>query len=161
MKHEMKARYPASSAVVMKMFADKNFHTEKLDGMGYAGKYQVLGTGGDGKKSFSIKIERKVPVSLPGMGKNAPESTVINEESWDLDSKTGKVVVELKGMPLEMSCVTSIKDEGKDCVVTYQWEVKSKIPLVGGTIEKMVVGDMSKKGDEETQAGIALLKKNR
>lgn len=157
MKHEMKARYPASSAVVMKMFADQKFHTQKLDGMGYAGKYQVLAQGGDGKKTFSIKIERKVPVSLPGMGKNAPESTVINEEIWDIASKTGRVIVELKGMPLEMSCVTSMKDEGKECVITYAWEVKSKIPLVGGTIEKMVVGDMSKKADEETQAAIALL----
>lgn len=158
MKHEMKAHYPAPAAVVMKMFADQSFHTRKLDGMGYTGKYQVLATGGDGKKSFSIRIERKVPVSLPGMGKNAPESTVINEESWDLASRTGKVVVELKGMPLEMSCTTSIRDEGKGCVVTYQWDVKSKVPLVGGTIEKMVVGDMSKKADEETQAAIALLK---
>ena len=158
MKHEMKARYPAPAAVVMKMFADKAFHTKKLDGMGYAGKYQVLGSGGDGKKSFSIRIERKVPVSLPGMGKNAPESTVVNEESWDIASKTGKVVVELKGMPLEMSCSTAITDEGKGaCVVTYQWDVKSKVPLVGGAIEKMVVGDMSKKADEETQAAIALL----
>lgn len=157
MKHEMKARYPASSAVVMKMFADRDFHTRKLEATGYAGKYQVLNCTGDGK-SFSIRIERKVPVSMPGMGKNAPESTVVNDESWNLASKTGRVVVELKGMPLEMSCLTSMKDEGKDCVVSYQWEVKSKIPLVGGTIEKMVVNDMEKKAEEETQAAIALLK---
>lgn len=157
MKHEMKARYPASSAVVMKMFADRDFHTRKLEATGYAGKYQVLNCTGDGK-SFSIRIERKVPVSMPGMGKNAPESTVVNDETWNLASKTGRVVVELKGMPLEMSCLTSMKDEGKDCVVSYQWEVKSKIPLVGGTIEKMVVNDMEKKAEEETQAAIALLK---
>ena len=123
-------------------------------------KRQVLNCSGDAS-SFSIRIERKVPVSMPGMGKNAPESTVVNDETWNLASKTGRVVVELKGMPLEMSCVTSMKDEGKDCVVTYQWEVKSKIPLVGGTIEKMVVSDMDKKAEEETQAAIALLKNYR
>jgi len=160
MKHEMKARYPAPSSVVMKMFADRDFHTRKLEATGYTGKYQVLNCSGDAS-SFSIRIERKVPVSMPGMGKNAPESTVVNDETWNLASKTGRVVVELKGMPLEMSCVTSMKDEGKDCVVTYQWEVKSKIPLVGGTIEKMVVSDMDKKADEETQAAIALLKNYR
>ncbi|ROH86720.1 DUF2505 domain-containing protein [Stagnimonas aquatica] len=160
MKHEMKARYPAPSSVVMKMFADRDFHTRKLEATGYSGKYQVLNCVGDAN-SFSIRIERKVPVSMPGMGKNAPESTVVNDETWSLASKTGRVVVELKGMPLEMSCVTSMKDEGKDCVVTYQWEVKSKIPLVGGTIEKMVVNDMDKKAEEETQAAIALLKNYR
>lgn len=160
MKHEMQARYPASSSVVMKMFADRDFHTQKLESTGYAGKYQVLSCSGDGK-TFSIRIERKVPVSLPGMGKNVPESTVVNDESWDLASKTGQVVVQLKGMPLEMSCQTSMKDEGKECVISYRWEVKSKIPLVGGAIEKMVVGDMVRKADEETQAAIALLKNYR
>lgn len=160
MKHEMKARYPAPSSVVMKMFADKKFHVDKLESMGYAGKYTVLAQSGDSKK-FSIKIERKVPVSLPGMGKNAPESTVVNEESWDIASKTGTVAVDLKGMPLDMSCLTSMVDEGKECVVTYQWNVKSKIPLVGGTIEKMVVTDMQKKALEETEAAIALLKNYR
>lgn len=160
MKHEMKARYPASSAVVMKMFADPKFHVDKLESMGYSGKYTVLAQSGDAKK-FNIKIERKVPVSLPGMGKNAPESTVVNDEIWDLASKTGTVKVDLKGMPLEMSCITSMTDEGKDCVITYQWNVKSKIPLVGGTIEKMVVTDMEKKAKEETEAAIALLKNYR
>lgn len=160
MKHEMKARYPASAAVVMKMFSDVAFQTQKLDALGYTGKYAVLDHSKDAK-SFNIKIERKVPVSLPGMGKNAPESTVTNDETWDIKSKTGKVVVQLKGMPLEMSCTAAMADEGKECVVTYQWEVKSKIPLVGGTIEKMVVSDMSKKAEEETQAAIALLKNYR
>lgn len=160
MKHEMKARYPATSAVVIKMFTDPKFHTSKLEATGYSGKYIVLNQSSSAK-DFSIKIERKVPVSLPGMGKNAPESTVINDESWNLASKSGKVVVELKGMPLAMSCVTSMKDEGKECVVTYQWEVKSKIPLVGGAIEKMVVGDMEKKAAEETAAAIVLLKNYR
>ena len=160
MKHEITARYPASSSVVMKMFADKNFQTSKLDALGYTGKYQVLAYSADSKQ-FSIKIERKVPIALPGMGKNAPESTVINNESWNLASKTGSVAVELKGMPLDVSCTTSIVDEGKECVVTYTWNVKSKIPLVGGTIEKMVVADMQKKSDEETVAAIALLKNYR
>ncbi|TAJ52798.1 MAG: DUF2505 domain-containing protein [Nevskiaceae bacterium] len=160
MKHEMQSRYPAPSSVVMKMFADRDFHTRKLDATGYSGKYQVLSCNSDGK-SFSIRIERKVPVSMPGMGKNAPESTVVNDESWDLASKTGRVVVELKGMPLDMSCVTSMRDEGQGCVVNFAWDIKSKIPLVGGTIEKMVVNDMVKKADEETQAAIALLKNYR
>ena len=157
MKHEMKARFPASSARVMKMFADKDFHTQKLDAMGYTGKYQVLAQSGD-KKIFSITIERKVPISMPGMGKNAPESTVVNQETWDLASKTGKVEVNVKGMPLEVSCVASMADEGKECVVTYQWNVKSKVPLLGGAIEKMVVADMQKKATQEFEAAAVLLK---
>lgn len=156
MKHEVTTRYPAPAAVVMKMFTDPEFHTRKLEATGYSGKYKVLAQQDDGR-DFSIRIERKVPVALPGVGKNAPESTVVNDESWNIASRSGRVVVELKGMPLAMSCVTSITDEGKGCVVRYQWEVKSKVPLVGGAIEKMVVADLQKKSQEETDAAIALL----
>lgn len=157
MKHEMKARYPASSAVVLKMFSDLAFQTDKLDALGYAGKYKVLGHSKDAK-SFNVRIERKVPIQLPGMGKNVPESTVVNDETWNLAGKTGTVTVDVKGMPLAVSCVTAMADEGKECVISYQWEVKSKIPLIGGTIEKMVIADMTKKANEETVAAIALLK---
>ncbi len=160
MKHEMTARYPATSAVVMKMFSDLAFQTAKLDALGYTGKYQVLSHSQDAK-SFNIRIERKVPIQLPGIGKNAAESTVINDETWSIASKTGTVIVEVKGMPLAVSCVTAMADEGKECVIHYQWQVKSKIPLIGGTIEKMVIADMTKKANEETAAAIALLKSYR
>lgn len=160
MKYEMKSRYPASSAVVLKMFSDVAFQTSKLDALGYTGKYKVLDHSKDAKR-FNIRIERKVPIALPGMGKNAPESTVVNDETWNLASKTGTVIVEVKGMPLAVSCITTMVDEGKECVITYQWEVKSKIPLVGGAIEKMVVADMTKKANEEAAAAIVLLKNYR
>ena len=156
MKHDVTTRYPAPAAVVIKMFTDPEFHTRKLEATGYSGKYTVLSKQSDGR-DFSIRIERKVPVSLPGVGKSAPESTVVNDESWNIASRSGRVVVELKGMPLAMSCATSITDDGAGCIVRYEWEVKSKVPLVGGAIEKMVVSDLQKKSQEETDAAIALL----
>ena len=159
MKCQLKSRYPASSAVVMKMFTDKAFHTDKLKGLGY-NSYEVLSHSFDGK-DFRIEVLRKVPIQFPGFSRGAGESTVVNEESWNLASKTGRVVLNVKGMPLEASCITRMTDEGKDCVVTFDWDVKAKIPLVGGTLEKFVVKDMEKKADEETQAAIALLKNYR
>lgn len=155
LKYEMKARYPAPSKVVIKMFTDKEFHTRKLDQMGL--KYRVLAHS-DAGKDFSIKIERKVPIQMPGIGKSAGETTIVNEERWNAGNKTGAVVVEAQGMPLEVSCITEIADEGKECVVTYQWSVHSKLPLVGGTLEKFVVADMEKRAADETRISVAMLK---
>jgi len=157
MKHKIEARYPASSAVVMKMFSDPAFHTNKLDALGYGkDKYQVLAKSKDAKR-FNIKIERKVPLNLPGL-KGVGDSTVINDETWDLASKTGSVAVEAKGTPLQISCVTSMSDEGKNCVVTFDWDIKAKIPLIGGTLEKFVAKDTEKRTAEETAAAIKFLK---
>jgi hypothetical protein len=154
-KHQMKARYPASSATVIRMMTDKAFHVAKLEKLGLS-KYEVLDHQFDGKQ-FSIRIERKVPVQMPGMKKSAGESTVVNEEKWDVAARTGSVAAHPQGMPLEISAVTAMADDGDGCVVTYDWNIHAKIPLVGGQLEKFVIGDMESRAAEETRVAVELL----
>jgi hypothetical protein len=70
------ARYPAPASVVMKMFSDPAFHERKLAALGVA-RYSILSSGTQGTV-FSILIERKVPMNLPGM-KSGPEASVTHE----------------------------------------------------------------------------------
>lgn len=158
MKHQSQARYPASSDVVLRMFTDKNFHTRKLDAMGLK-NYKVLDHKLDGS-AFRIRIERKVPMQAPGVVKKlfGAETTVTNEEHWNLKSKTGKVLVEPQGVPIEVSCTTALTDEGKECVVSFDWTIKARVPLVGGALEKFVIADMEKRAAEETEVARSLLK---
>lgn len=156
MKHQMQARYPARAVAVIRMFADKEFHVRRLEALGYAGKYRVLAHRFDGNE-FSIRIERRVLVQMPGLKKAAGETTVVNEEAWDLLSKTGSVTVEAQGMPLSMSCETAIRDDDNGCVVDYRWEVRAKIPLVGAALEKFAIADMERRAAEETRVGVELL----
>src|SRR3546814_14273783 len=102
MKHEVKARYPASPDVVMKMFCDQDFHVRKLDALGLP--YKVLAQKRDARQ-FSIRVERKVPVQVPGIGKKA-EATVVNEEIWNFAGKRSEE-----------------RRVGKECVSTcrYRW----------------------------------------
>lgn len=157
MKHTTTARYPVSSAAVLKMFGNKEFHTRKLDAMGY--KYRVLDSKAAGKE-FSISIERKVPMDAPALIKRLipAETVVVNEESWNAAAKTGRVKVMPKGVPVEVSCTAALKDEGKGCVITYNWDVSAKVPLVGGALEKFVVSDLDKRLAQETAASVALAK---
>jgi hypothetical protein len=71
--------------------------------------------------------------------------------------KTGRITVELAGMPMEVSCDTSLKDEGSGCVLTYDWDIVSRVPLVGGKIEKQFAGENEKAIPEQTQLGLRLL----
>lgn len=160
MKHEIKAKYPAKSDVVLKMFTDKEFHTRKLQAMGLK-NYRVLECTG-GANDFRIKIERKVPTEAPALVKKfiPAETTAVNEERWNSAKKTGVVQVQPQGVPVEMSCTASFKDEGAGCVITYVWDVKAKVPLVGGALEKFVCSDMDKRLADETRAAIGLLPKS-
>ena len=152
MKHQMQAQYPAPPDVVLKMFVDKNFHTKKLDVIGLP--YKVLAHEFDGK-TFRIRVERKVPVNMPG-GKKA-EATVVNDEVWNVATRTGSVKADAGIMPIDCSCTTAIVADGKNTVVRYDWTVKSKVPLIGGQIEKMAVSDMEARAGEETRVAVGLL----
>src|SRR3546814_4785325 len=90
-------------------------------------------------------------VLVPGLGKKA-EATVVNEEIWNFAGKTGVLNVDPGAMPLKCSCTAALKSDGKGTVVTYTWEVKATVPLIGGKIEKMAIADMDARFDEETRA---------
>ncbi len=158
-RHEMKAHYPAPAAVVLKMMGDKAFHTRKLEGMGLT-KYEVLDYACDARE-FRIRIERKVPVQMPGMKKAAGETSVVNEEVWNLQTRTGRVRVEPAGMPVEMNAALTITDEGDGSVITFDWTINAKIPVVGGTLEKFIVSDMESRAAEETRVAVSLLESYR
>jgi len=156
MKHEMHAHYPAPSDVVIKMFTDKDYHGRKMEKMGI--EFKVLEHEFDGD-NFRLKAQRSVPIQATGLAaKFMPSTTqVVNDEKWSVNNKTGSVVVETKGVPLKMSCTAKMQDEGDSCVVIYSWEIKAKIPMGGGALEKFVVADMKDREAEERDAAISLL----
>lgn len=156
MKHKTEARYPAPSAVVMAMFCDTEFHKRKLEKLGY--DYEILAEEDDGE-TFQLKVQRIVPVEASGIVKKImpATSTVVNDEHWNRSNNSGGVVVTTKGVPLDMACTVQMRDEGDGCVVEYDWDVKARIPLGAGALEKFVIGDMKKGEARELEAGISFL----
>ena len=153
-KHPMKTRYPAPAETVLRMLTDREFHARKLEKLGLP-KYEILDHAFDGQQ-FRIRIERRVPVTMPG-GKKAGETTVINEEHWNIAERKGLVKVETKGMPLQMSCESSMTEDGDGCIVTLDWSIEAKIPVVGGQLEKFVVSDIEHRAADETRVALELL----
>ena len=158
MKQTLEARYPASSDIVIKMMTDKKFHCDRLELQGHK-VYEVVSHKSDGK-NFSIKFKRSVPMNAPAAVKKfvSAENIVVHEDAWNVATKKGTITVEIQGMPIVMTAATSLRDVGKECVMTYDWEIKSKIPLVGGTIEKAVATENEKAIPEQAKAGLKLLK---
>lgn len=145
MKQVLKGNYPAPSGVVIKAMTDKKFYTDRLELQGIS-EYEVVDHKFDGK-DFSITIKRKVTAI-----------NVTSVEKWNVAKKTGTISVELAGMPIKVSATTALADEGKGSVLTYHWEFESKVPLVGGKLEKTFAGENEKAVPEQTKFGIQLLK---
>lgn len=146
MKQRLEGRYPAPSDVVIRMMTDRKFYTDRLDLQGIR-EYEVLDHKSDGKR-FSITIKRRITA----IG-------VTSVETWDAASKQGTISVELSGMPIEVKCQTRLADDGKGgCVLTYDWDIKSRVPLVGGKIEKQFAAENEKAVPQQTRLGIELLK---
>lgn len=157
MKFDIKARYAAPSAVVLKMFMDKEFHARKLGVLGIA-KSRVLEHDARGD-DFRIRIERKVPLNAPGIVKKfvPAEATVVSEERWNAAKKTGTVKVEPAGVPVDIRCKARFADDAQGCVITYAFEVDARVPLVGGALEKFIASDMETKFADEARAAASLL----
>ena len=157
MKFDIKARYPAPSEVVLKMFMDKEFHAKKLVVLGIQ-KSRVIEHAAAGD-DFRIKVERKVPLNAPGMIKKfiPAEATVVSEEKWNRAKKTGSVKVEPAGVPVEIRCTARFADDAQGCTVIYAFEVNARVPLVGGALEKFIASDMESKFAEEAKAAATLL----
>ena len=157
MKFDIKAKYPASSAVVLKMFMDKDFHAKKLGVLGIQ-KSRVLEHAASGD-DFRIKVERKVPLDAPGIVKKfvPAEATVVSEEKWNRAAKTGTVKIEPAGVPVDIRCNARFADDAQGCTITYAFDVSARVPLVGGALEKFIASDMQAKFAEEARAAITLL----
>ena len=157
MKFDIKAKYPAPSATVLKMFMDKDFHQKKLGALGIT-ESRVLEHAAAGD-DFRIKVERKVPLNAPGVvAKFVPaKATVVSEEKWNRAKKTGQVKVEPAGVPVDIRCNARFADDAQGCTITYAFEVNARVPLVGGALEKFIASDMETKFADEAKAAISLL----
>jgi len=158
MKFDIKAKYPAPSATVLKMFMDKEFHAKKLGVLGIT-ESRVLEHAASGD-DFRIKIERKVPLAAPGMiSKFVPaKATVVSEEKWNSARKTGQVKVEPQGVPVDIRCNARFADDAQGCTIIYAFEVSAKVPLVGGALEKFIASDMEAKFADEAKAACPVSK---
>lgn len=160
MKQKIESRYAVPAQVVMRAFADPAFHLAKLDGLGLK-KYRVLEQHSSAQQ-FRIRIERKVPMQAPALVKKVvpSETTAVSEERWELGTRKGRVIVE-PGVPVDMSCEAGIDELGAECVVRYEWEVRAKVPLIGGALEKFILADMVAKMNDETRVAAALMERYR
>ncbi len=162
MKWSYFADYPHPAADVLRHFTDRGFQERKLAAIGGADA-QVLDYQFDGRR-YRMRTRRRVALdaSAPGfiakaLGSGMP---VVYEESWDIEQASGSVSFEFPGVPVQIGCRTQIADTAGGSRMSYDWEIRAKVPMVGGQIEKLLVSDLEIKLPAEVAASRRLMEES-
>lgn len=86
------------------------------------------------------------------------EISIVQEETWTTDSHAD-VLVTIPGKPGDMKGTLDVAQVGDDVVQTVLLTVKVNIPFVGGKLEDLIAGLLSKAYRSENKVGLKWLAK--
>jgi hypothetical protein len=135
-------RYAADPATTFAMLLDRDFQEQVCRATGASG-YQVAveESGGGG----TVRTDRQLPTDqFPDFVKTFVGDTVhvVRVDTWGPaaadGSRSGTIVVEIKGAPVRLQGTLSLRPDGGSSVEDVQGDLKASVPLLGGRIEKAV-----------------------
>jgi hypothetical protein len=101
---------------------------------------------------FRVVIDQDQPVAgVPSFAKKfvGDSARAIKRQTWT--GHTSTFVVETPGKPTTMAGTAVLEERGETTVLSYDLEVRASVPLIGGKLEKLVVG-LTTDGFEKEQA---------
>lgn len=90
----------------------------------------------------TITNVRMVSADVPGFAKKFlnPVNQVTDIKRWNPATRSAQLSVDIKGAPVKVEGVISIKDTPTGSDYEVDFTVTCKIPLIGGQLEKHVIG---------------------
>lgn len=156
-RHEL--TYDASPAEVFEMLADPAFREAACAAQDVISAEVTLERAGNG---FTLTIDQEQRTDdLPGFARTfAGDSTrAIQREVWE-DSTGGTLRIDAPGKPSEVKGTITLRPEGSGTREIVELELRIKVPLIGGKLEKLLAERVTAGMDAEHAVGIAYLKGN-
>lgn len=114
-------------------------------------------------KGATVSMAREVKREVSGVvGKVLPkQGSITIEEAWapEGNGHTGTLDMTLVGLPVKITGSLSVMPSGKGSIYTVEHKVKCSVPLVGGAVEKFVLGELEKGATDELDYLAKALKK--
>ena len=154
-RHEL--TYDADPAAVFEMLADPAFREAACAAQGVIKAEVTLDRHGNG---FSLTIDQLQKTDdLPSFARTfAGDSTrAIQREEWE-DSTGGTLRIDAPGKPSEVKGTITLRPEGSGTREIVELDLRIKVPLIGGKLEKLLAGKITAGMDAEHEVGIAYLK---
>ena len=156
MKFRHELSYDAPPAKVFAMLADPEFRRAACDAMEVISADVQLDRDGEG---FNLVIDQQQNTKdLPGFARTfAGESTqAIQREVW-LGPTTGDLSIESPGKPASATGTIRLEEAGGGTREVVELEIKVKVPLIGGRLERLMAEKVTSGMDVEHTVGVAWL----
>ncbi len=156
MKFRHELRYDAAPSEVFEMLADPAFRQAACEAQDVISADVQLDREGDG---FSLVIDMLQRTDdLPGFARTfAGESTqAIQRETW-AGRDGGDLRIEAPGKPTSMRGTIRLEPDGAGTTEVVELEIKVRVPLIGGKLEKLMADKVTAGMDAEHRAGTAYL----
>ncbi len=157
-RHELS--YAAPPAAVFAMLADPAFREASAAAQDVHSAEVTLEPSADG---FSLTVDQMQRTDdLPSFARAfAGDSTrAVQIEEW-ADASGGTLRIDAPGKPSEMIGTIRLEADGDGTREVVELDVRVKVPLVGGKLEKLLVEKVRKGMDVEHEVGTAWLKGDR
>ncbi len=160
MKFRHELRYDAAPEQVFEMLADPAFRQAVAEAMDVISADVQLDRDGDGFTLVLDQLQRTD--DLPGFARTfAGDSTqAIQRESWT-SSDGGSLEIEAPGKTTRMSGTIRLEPSGTGTTEVVELEIKVKVPLIGGKLEKLMAEKVQTGMDLEHEVGTRYLNGDR
>ena len=115
--------------------------------------------------SVVVTMKRRVRRELNALISKvlSPESDLEFDEHWAAEGKgyKGKLTMQIVGKPITITGDFELVPEGKGCVYRIHHKAMAKVPLIGGVIEKFVLGQTEQGCADELEYLADYLKKHK
>ncbi|MBB6626872.1 DUF2505 domain-containing protein [Nocardioides sp. KIGAM211] len=156
MKFRHELAYDAAPDQVFEMLADPAFREAACAAQDVISADVSVERSGGG---FTLTVDQLQKTDdLPSFARTfAGESTrAIQREVW-ADTTGGTLDIEAPGKPSSISGTITLRPEGSGTVEIVELDVKIKVPLIGGKLEKLLADKVRSGMDAEHGVGVAYL----
>lgn len=158
MKLNYSLQFEQDMQAVLALFCNPDFYQKHQTLVG--GKdFQVLESREDGDEYY-VRFSYQVASDVPAFAKKVlgETSSVVHEETWNKSTGKGQISIDVATLPGTLECDAQLENVDGGCQKHFNWEIKVKIPLIGGKIEKVVADDIQRKKQPDEDAVNQLLK---
>ena len=160
MEFRTELSYDASPDEVFAMLSDPAFRQQVAEAQGVVSVDVRLTPAGDGFTLVSDQVQNTA--GLPAIAKKIAGDTtqaVVTEE-WR--SRTaGSIAITAPGKPTSANGTITLAPDGEGTVEIVELDIKVKVPLVGGKLEKLMADNIGQGLEIEQTVGAAWLEGDR
>lgn len=162
MKFRHELSYDAPPERVYAMLSDPEFRRRACEAMDVISADVRLEPAADGEDGFDLVIDQLQDTQdLPSFARTfAGESTqAVQQEVWRGRTE-GTLRIEAPGKPTSATGTIRLEPSGGGTTEVVELEIKVRVPLIGGRLEKLMAGKVAAGMDVEHGVGVAWLKEH-